>query len=180
KVEIASIDDFFADLTGTTRVHGDAFDVAESLRATIAREIVLPVTIGIGTSKTLARLAGKLAKPGGVAEILPGHEAAFLRMLPIEHLPGAGHAIGRMLERFGITCAGELVLVPREVLYASFGGLGLVLHERARGIDPEPVEPTFAPAADGAWIERVPRSIRRDSTFEPEEGRREIVEAMLA
>jgi DNA polymerase-4 len=178
-VEVASIDDFFADLTGTARAQGAAFTVAEQVRSSIRTELSLPVTIGIGANRTMARLAGKLAKPGGIAEILPGHELAFLSSLPLEHLPGAGHQIGRMLERFGITRAGELLLVPREVLFASFGSLGLTLHERARGIDPEPIEATFTQDAQGNWIEKMPRSIRRDSTFEPEEGRREIVEAML-
>jgi DNA polymerase-4 len=131
-VEVASIDDFFADLTGTARAQGAAFTVAEQVRNWIRTELSLPVTIGIGTNRTMARLAGKLAKPGGIAEILPGHELAFLSGLPLEHLPGAGHQIGRMLERFGITRAGELLLVPREVLFASFGSLGLTLHERAR------------------------------------------------
>jgi DNA polymerase-4 len=179
-VEISSIDDFFADLTGTTRAQGDAFEVAERARAAIARELALPVTIGIGTSRTLARIAGKLAKPGGVAEILPGCERAFLASLPIEHLPGAGKVIGRMLERFGITRVGEITLVPREILFASFGSMGLVLFERALGIDPTPVEATFTQDEHGAWIERLPKTIRRDSTFEPEEGRRDIVEAMFA
>lgn len=179
-VQVASIDDFFADLTGTTRALGDAFDVAERVRAEIRSELSLPVTIGIGTNRTVARLAGKLAKPGGVAEILPGHERGFLHSLPIEHLPGAGHVIGRMLERFGITRVGELTLVPREIMFASFGALGLAIHERALGIDPTPVEATFTRDATGAFVERRPQSIRRDSTFEPEEGRREIVEAMLA
>jgi DNA polymerase-4 len=178
-VEVASIDDFFADLTGTARAQGAACAVGERMRAAIASELTLPVTIGIGTNRTLARLAGKLAKPGGVAEILPGKEPAFLAALPIEHLPGAGHVIGRRLESFGIRTVGDLVLVPREVLYASFGSAGLVLHERARGIDREPVEATYERDRNGAWVARMPRTIRRDSTFEPEEGRREYVEAML-
>jgi DNA polymerase-4 len=179
-VEISSIDDFFVDLTGTTRGQGDAFEVAERARAAIRVELALPVTIGIGTTRTMARIAGKLAKPGGVAEILPGHERDFLATLPVEHLPGAGHVIGRMLERFGITRVGEIALVPREILFASFGSMGLVLHERALGIDPTPIEATFTQDEKGAWIERLPQTIRRDSTFEPEEGRREIVEAMFA
>jgi DNA polymerase-4 len=179
-VEVASIDDFFVDLAGTTRAQGPAFDVAERLRAAIRTELALPVAIGIGANRNMARIAGKLAKPGGVAEILPGHERAFLARLPVEHLPGAGHVIGRMLERFGITRVGEITLVPREILFASFGSMGLVLHERALGLDPTPIEATFTQDEHGAWIERLPQTIRRDSTFEPEEGRREIVEAMFA
>ncbi|MBK7874180.1 MAG: hypothetical protein IPJ77_00230 [Planctomycetes bacterium] len=180
KVEVASIDDFFVDLTGSTRALGAACDVAAELRARIQKDVDLPATIGVGTSKTMARLAGKLAKPGGVGEVLPGRELAFLRPLPIEFVPGAGHAIGRMLERFSIRTCGEFALATREIVYASFGLPGLVLHERARGIDREPVETTHALAADGTLTALPPKSIRRDSTFEPEEGRREVVEAMLA
>jgi DNA polymerase-4 len=179
-VEVASIDDFFADLEGCAPLCGSAFDAAERMRARIRAEVELPVTIGIGTSKMLARLAGKLAKPGGIAEILPGYEPAFLARLPVEHLPGVGHSIGALLERFQIRTASELRRVSREVLFATFGRAGLVLHERARGIDGEPVEPTYAEDEHGRLVARAPRTIRRDSTFEPEEGRREIVEAMLA
>jgi len=183
RVEIASIDDFFVDLSGCARLSGAACDVAERIREVVRAELGLPLTIGIATNKTLARVAGKIAKPGGIAEILPGSEAAFLHSMPLEHLPGAGKAIGRALERFGIRTCGDLALVSREVLYASFGTAGLVLHERARGIDRDPVEPTYVagpPGESGVLRPRIPRTIRRDSTFEPEEGRREIVEAMLA
>jgi DNA polymerase-4 len=180
RVEVASIDDFFADLAGSARLLGAACDAAERIRGAIRAELSLPVTIGIATSKTLARVAGKIAKPGGIAEILPGCEAAFLRAMPLEHLPGAGKATGGMLSRFGIRTCGDLALVSREVLYASFGASGIVLHERARGIDREAVEPTYIAGTDGILRPRIPRTIRRDSTFEPEEGRREIVEAMLS
>ncbi len=180
RVEVSSLDDFFVDLTGSTRLLGDACQVAERIREVVRERVALPLSIGIGTSRTLARLAGKLAKPGGVAELLPGHERAFLARLPVRHLPGVGHAIGRQLERFAIRTVGDLALVSREVLFTSFGPAGLVLHERARGIDPEPVTPTHVLHEDGKLVARPPRSIQRDSTFEPEEGRREQVEAMLA
>jgi len=178
-VEVASIDDFFVDLTGTERLAGRAFDVAETMRATIHDELTLPVTIGIGANKTMARLAGKLAKPGGIAEIRPGGERAFLGGMPVEQLPGVGHTIGRLLERFAIRTVGDLARVSREVLFATFGRAGLVLHQRARGIDPEPVESTHR-YVDGRLEVRAPRAIRRDSTFEPEEGRHTIHEAMIA
>jgi DNA polymerase-4 len=180
KVEIASIDDLLVDLGGTARLHGCAFEVGLRLRREIWEEVRLPVTIGIGTSVTLARLAGKLAKPRGVAEIWPGYEAAFLTDLPIDQLPGVGHRTGRLLERFAIRTAGDLRSVSREVLFASFGRLGLVLHERACGVDPQAVEPTWFTDAQGELRRRVPKSIRRDSTFEPEEGSRRRIEAMLA
>ena len=179
-VEISAIDDFFVDLAGTTRALGCAFDAAERVRARIRAEVEVPVTIGIATSKSLARVAGKLAKPGGIAEILPGHEREFLRHLPLEHLPGAGGRMGSELLRLGIRSAGDLALVPREMLWSTFGQAGLVLQARAAGVDDEPVEPSHEWLPDGSRLERAPRSLRRDSTFEPEEGRREIVEAMLA
>ncbi len=179
-VQIASIDDLLVDLTGTGRLLGAAFDVGVRLRQEIWEEVQLPVTIGIATNVTLSRLAGKLAKPRGVAEIWPGHEATFLTDLPVEQLPGVGHRTRRLLERFAIRTAGDLRRVSREVLFASFGRLGLVLHDRARGIDPEAVLPTWFADKGGQLRRRVPRSIRRDSTFEPEESSRWRVEAMLA
>ncbi len=180
RVELASIDDFFVDLTGSARLLGDAFVVAEGIRERVAREVRMPLTAGVGTSKILARLAGKLAKPGGIAEILPGCERAFLSRLPVEHLPGVGHSAQAKLSTFAIRTVGDLRLVSREVLFATFGSLGLVLYDRARGIDPEPVESGCHLDPGGEVVVRPPRSIRRDSTFEPEEGRPEQIEAMLA
>lgn len=186
KVEVASIDDFYADLTGTARLHGAAFDAAERIRACVRDEVGLPITVGIGTNRLYARLAGKLGKPGGVAELLPGAELAFLHRLPVGELPGVGHAIGAKLERFRIRTVGELALVPREILFASFGRDGLVLHDRARGRDDRPVEATHvegdAPAdgGDRPLVQRPPKALHREATFEPEEGRRELVLAMLA
>ncbi|HTF88484.1 MAG TPA: DNA polymerase IV [Planctomycetota bacterium] len=179
-VEVASIDDFFVDLSACARIYPRAFDAAETMRREIREEVDLPVTIGIGTSRMLARMAGKLAKPGGIAEIFPGGELAFLGPLPVDSLPGVGHSIGACLERFAIRTIADLRQVSREVLFASFGSLGLVLWERARGIDEEPVEPTYAQQADGSFVLRIPAALQRDSTFEPEEGRREHIEAMLA
>ena len=178
-VEISSIDDFFVDLTGTNRLCGDAFEVAGRIREEVREEVGLPLTIGLATNKTLARLAGKLAKPSGVAEVLPGYERAFLAHLPASELCGVGHTTRALLERFAIRTIGDLTLASREVLFATFGRLGLVLHERARGRDEDPVESTCTQADDGRLVHRPPRSIRRDSTFEPEVAGRDAVEAML-
>ena len=178
-LEIASIDDFFLDLTGTQRLCGDAFHVAACIRAEVREEVGLPLTIGLATNKTLARLAGKLAKPSGIAEVLPGYERAFLSPLPVSALCGVGHTTRTLLERFNLRTIGDLTLASRELLFATFGRLGLVLHERAHGRDEDPVEPTCTQSEDGQLHHRPPRSIRRDSTFEPEVAGRDAVEAML-
>lgn len=179
-VEISSIDDFFMDLKGTTRLLGAANSVATAIQIAAMEELRLPVTIGIATSKTMARLAGKLGKPRGIAEILPGHEQAFLSGFPVEHLPGVGHSIRRSLEDFAIRTAGELRQVSKEMLFASFGVHGLTLYDRVRAIDPEPVSANCELDAQGLITKRPPKSIHRDSSFEPEESRMEHVEAMLA
>lgn len=180
RVQVASIDDFFVDLTGTARLFGAACDTAERIRHEVHARTRLPLTVGVGTSKLLARLAGKLAKPGGVAEVLPGYEQAFLAPLPVEQLPGVGHSTGAKLARFSIHTVGELRLVPREVLFASFGRDGLVIHARAHGRDDAPVEVTHHEDEGGKLVARPPRSVHRETTFEPEEGRRTVVEAMLS
>jgi len=180
KLEVTSIDDFFLDLSGTTRLHGAACDAALAIQRRVREEVRLPLSIGIGSNRLMARLAGKLAKPGAVAELLPGHEAAFLRGLPVDQLPGVGHSIGSRLERFSIHTVGDLLLVPREILFASFGRDGLALYQKARGLDETPVEPSHHEDESGKLIARPQKSIHRDSTFEPEEGRRELIEAMLS
>jgi DNA polymerase-4 len=180
QVEVSSIDDFYLDLTGSTRLLGAAFDVAERIRHSVWERARLALTIGIGSNRLVARVVGKLAKPGGIAEVFPGGEAAFLTRLPVEHLPGVGHAIGARLERFALRTVGEFRLVPREVLFATFGRAGLVLHERAHGRDDTPVEATHAQDERGNLVARPPRSIQRETTFEPEEGRPLLIEAMLS
>ncbi len=179
RIQVTSIDDILVDLTGSTRLLGSAFDVAERLRCRIWDQTHMPVTIGVGTGPILARLAGKLGKPGGVAEILPGHERAFLARLPVGHLPGVGHKIGQALERFAIRTVGELALVSREVLFASFGPIGLTLYARAQGQDNDPIHTSHRLNSADELVARAPRSIRRDSTFEPEESRGDRVQAML-
>ena len=179
-VEVASIDDFFLDLTGTERLLGPAIQVAARIRERALEELALPLTIGIGSNRLIARIAGKLGKPGGIAEIWTGYERTLLSGLPVRELPGVGHAIGRQLENFAIRTAGDLCQVSREVLFASFGTGGLQLYDRARGIDDTPVEVTCCLLPDGTLVNRAPQSIQRISTFEPEEGRHAMIEAMLA
>ena len=167
-VEVASIDDFFLDLTGTERLHGSALAAAERMRSAILAETSLPVTIGIAGDRTTAKVAGDLAKPGGIAEIFPGGERAFLASLPVRDLPGVGPSIERFLERANLPTIGDLASAGEELLAATFGAHGRTLFRRARGEDPERVS-----AAN------LPRSIARETTFERETADRDEIEGML-
>ena len=151
RVEVSSIDDFFLDLTGSTRLLGSAFEAAERIREEVAERTRLPLSIGIGTNKLMARLAGKLAKPGGVAEILPGAEETFLAPLPVLQLPGVGHSIGAKLARFS-----KLRTSAEQKLH---GELTLLAHDerhvlRQRSPPPLPYEVGAARQGTDAYLAR--------------------------
>jgi DNA polymerase-4 len=181
-VEVASIDDFFVDLTACARLFPRAFDAAVNLRAEIRREVDLPVTIGVGTNRMLARLA-RASSPSRAASprSFPAPSRPSWLPCPWTACPASAHSIGADLERFGIRTVADLRQVSREVLFASFGSLGLVLWERARGQDDEPGGADLRPASRRLLRDaHSPPPCAADSTFEPEEGRREHIEAMLA
>jgi nucleotidyltransferase/DNA polymerase involved in DNA repair len=130
-------------------------DAAARLRARLLADTGLSVSIGIGTSKCVAKVAAGLAKPGGVLEVAAGHEATFLGALPVEALPGVGPKTRERLASLRIHTIGDLARVPGRELETSLGVAGGALVRRARGLDDEPV--------DGG--PRTPRSISRETTF---------------
>src|SRR3981081_1627046 len=81
KVEMASIDEAYLDMTGTERLHGPALRAAHMLHETMKAETLLNCSIGIATSRLVAKMASDQAKPNGILRILPGVEARFLAPL---------------------------------------------------------------------------------------------------
>jgi len=149
------LDEAYCDLTGTERHHGgDPLVAAARLRADVFREVGLTVTAGIGTSRMVAKMAGKSVKPDGLHRVMPGDEDAFIRALPIAKLPGVGPATGRVLERMNVETIGDLRAFSRAHLEKLFGAPGAALHERCRGRDTQPVT-----------VREIPQSISRDSSF---------------
>src|SRR4051812_11586865 len=90
KVEMASIDEAYLDLTGTERLHGAPLKAAHELHARVKRETGLNCSIGIATARLVAKVASDQAKPNGILWIVPGEEAAFLAPLDIRKIPGVG------------------------------------------------------------------------------------------
>lgn len=148
------LDEAYCDLTGTGRLHGGPEAAAVRLRACVRERTGLTVTAGIGTSRMTAKMASKSVKPDGFRLVPPGAEDDFIRALPVDKLPGVGHATAVVLRRLNIkTIEGLRVLSP-EQLETMFGAPGRLLYERCRGRDTQPVS-----------VREVPQSISRETSF---------------
>jgi DNA polymerase-4 len=138
----ASIDEHYIDFRGCERLYrrpGDADDDAtieravRELTATIARELSLPSSAGIATSKTMAKVASGLAKPAGVVLVRAGTEAATLAPLPVRKLPGIGPVAEARLHAAGIKTLAELVDAPEALVRRIFGAYAAGIRAAARG-----------------------------------------------
>src|SRR6202046_722900 len=89
-VEMASIDEAYLDMTGTARLHGPPLRAAHKLHQRMKEETQLNCSIGIGSSRLLARVSSGQAKPNGVLWIVPGEESKFLCPLAVRESPHVG------------------------------------------------------------------------------------------
>ena len=140
RVEQVSIDEAFLDVAGSEALFGEPAEIAVAIRAAIRAELGLTASVGVATSKLVAKVASDLRKPDGLVVVAPGEEAAFLAPLPIRRLWGVGEKTRQSLAEVGVRLIGDLALLPDDALRRRFGVNGPVLAARARGIDPSSVE----------------------------------------
>ena len=133
EVEFTSVDEGYADLTGTERLLGPPMEVARRMRRGILEATGCSASIGIADTRLCAKVASKFAKPAGVIEVAPGAEAEFLAPLPLRLLPGAGGSLGERLVEFGVTRVGRLADVGERFLVEAFGAAGSDLYLKAVG-----------------------------------------------
>lgn len=139
-VEGLSIDEAFLDVGGLARTAGTAHDIAVRLRARVRDEVGLPITVGVATTKFLAKVASQVAKPDGLLVVPAGGELAFLHPLPVERLWGVGPVTALKLHARGLGTVGEVAAVPEAALVAMLGpASGHHLHALAHNRDPRPV-----------------------------------------
>ncbi len=162
------LDDAYVDLTGTERVHGHLIRAADALRRQVHAETGLTVSLGLATNRMTARMVTRLCKPDGFAWLRPGGESDFVAAQPLEDLPGIGHKRAAVLREMGLVRVADLRELPAARLRDLFGEIGLLLAARARGHDTRPVNP-----------HEVPRSIRRETSFDDPVTRRDQLEGML-
>ncbi len=139
-LEKASIDEFYADLSGMEKYFG-CLKHSSQIKNEIYKETGLTISFGLASNKTVSKVATNEVKPNGQSHILYGHEKAFLRPLSISKLPMVGTVTGQTLRNMGIQHIGALAAMPKKMLESVFGKNGAMLWERANGIDESPIEP---------------------------------------
>ncbi|HUS05365.1 MAG TPA: DNA polymerase IV [Bryobacteraceae bacterium] len=174
KVEMASIDEAYMDLTGTGRLHGPPLRAAHLLHERMKKDTGLNCSVGIATSRLVAKVASDQAKPNGVLWIPPGVEAAFLAPLEIRKIPGVGKKTEERLATLGIRQVGDLAKLDASFLEAQLGKWGLALAGKAQGLD-----------AGGYFDSDVgededPKSISHEHTFDEDTADAAVLEATLA
>jgi DNA polymerase-4 len=139
-VEKASIDEFYLDMTGMERFFG-SYQFATDLRKRIHTETGLQISFGLSVNKTVSKVATNHVKPAGQFQVLPGEEKAFLAPMAVGKIPMIGAVTAQTLRNMGIVHVGTLSQMPLKVLERTFGKSGVMLWERANGIDLRPVVP---------------------------------------
>ncbi len=135
QIEMASIDEAYLDMTGTERLHGPPLKAAHHLHQRMKAETGLNCSVGIGTSRLIAKVCSGQAKPNGVLWIVPGEEAKFLAPLDVREIPGVGKVMETHLHALGIQKVGDLAKLEDGELEDRFGKWGLALAGKARGED---------------------------------------------
>jgi DNA polymerase-4 len=120
-VEQISVDEAFLDVSGTTHLLGPASDIARTIRRRVREEVGLPISVGVASTKFLAKIASARAKPDGLVIVDRGTELTFLHPLPIEALWGVGKVTAGKLHQLGIGTIGELADVPSGALSPLLG-----------------------------------------------------------
>jgi DNA polymerase-4 len=167
-VEPISIDEAFLDVTASRALFGDGAEIGRLIRAAILDEVGLTASVGVSTTKLVAKVASDLRKPDALVVVPPGDEATFLAPLAITRLWGVGGQTAAALRELGVTTIGDLAALDANLIERRFGKHGASLSTRARGIDADPVEDRAAA-----------KSIGHEHTFDVDTNDREVIERTL-
>jgi DNA polymerase IV len=150
-VEALSIDEAFLDVRGLEHILGTSIEIAELLRRRVRAEVGLAITIGLASTKFLAKVASGVAKPDGLLAIPAGAELGFLHPLPVERLWGVGPVTATRLRACGLTTVGRVAALAEPTLIELLGqGSGRKLYALAHNRDPRRVAPRSRRRSMGA------------------------------
>jgi DNA polymerase-4 len=172
-VEPLSLDEAFVDLvpTGLTSYDDDSVRaLAEDVRARV-RETTggLTASVGVGTSKFIAKVASDLDKPDGLVVVSAGTERDLLRPMHVTVIPGVGPATAERLRRAGISTVADLESISEDELVRLLGKAhGHGLFQLARAQDDRPVEP-----------ERETKSVSVEGTYDTDLTDKRLMEGLV-
>lgn len=173
-VEMASIDEAYLDMSGTARLLGPPLAAGDALHAAIKADTGLNCSIGIATSRLVAKVASDQAKPNGMLYVIPCAEARFLAPLEVRRIPGVGKVMEQNLHALGVRTVGDLARLDERELEERFGKWGLALAGKAQGLDA------------GGWFDEeigvstAPKSISHEHTYGRDTADLAVLESTLA
>ncbi|MDX6747891.1 DNA polymerase IV [Polaribacter sp. PL03] len=138
--EKASIDEFYADLTGMDAFFG-SYKYASELRQRIIKESGLPISFGMSQNKIVSKVATGEAKPNNQLLINEGFEKEFLAPLSIRKIPSVGEKTYQILRNLGVEKVQVIQEMPVEMMISVLGLNGKTIWRRANGIDNPPLIP---------------------------------------
>ena len=155
-VEPLSSDEAFLDVAGAVRLMGSPATIAQRIRDTVADEQGITCSVGVASTKFVAKLASGLAKPDGLLVIPADEVVTFVQQLPVGALWGVGDKTEEALARLGLKTVADIAHTPRATLVRALGeATGSHLHDLAWGRDHRSVEPV-----------RRERSIGNERTYD--------------
>ncbi len=139
-VEALSLDEAFLDMTGSEGLFGEPESMGRRLKAAI-RETTggLTVSVGISSTKYVAKVASGCRKPDGLTVVVPEDAKAWLAPLSVSKLWGAGPKTQARLHSLRLYTMGDVAAADPKFLVAQLGSAGLHFHELAQAKDPRPV-----------------------------------------
>jgi DNA polymerase-4 len=141
-VEPLSLDEAFLDVAGAVRRLGSPAVIGELLRARVHDEQGITCSVGVASTKFVAKLASTRAKPDGLLVVPAQHVVEFLHPLPVGALWGVGERTEEQLTRLGLRTVGDLAQTPAATLERALGtAAGRHLAALAWGRDPRSVVP---------------------------------------
>jgi DNA polymerase-4 len=138
--EKASVDEFYADLSGMDKFHG-CYKYASELRQRIIKESGLPISFGLSVNKIVSKVATGEAKPNNQLKIDSGFEKSFLAPLSIRKIPSVGEKTYQILRNLGVDKVRVVQQMPLEMMTSVLGANGRTIWKRANGVDNPPLIP---------------------------------------
>lgn len=150
-VEPLSLDEAFLDVSSARRRLGSPSGIGAAIREQMKVELQLPCSVGVASSKFVAKLASQRAKPDGLLVVPTAQTLKFLHPLPVHALWGVGERTAATLERLGIRSVADLASYPRAGLRHALGQAQAVsLYQLAHGLDSRRVRPGRSDKSIGA------------------------------